>query len=71
MTSEVATLKRNETLTLADDLMQLGRIRHLPVLDDDGREVVGIVTQRDLFRGGLALELTPVGGPTSQRELDG
>ncbi len=57
MTSEVTTLKRNEKLTLADDVMQLGRIRHLPVLDDDGQELVGIVTQRDLFRGALARAL--------------
>ena len=57
MTAEVTTLKRNDKLTLADDVMQLGRIRHLPVLDDDGKEVVGILSQRDLFRGALALAL--------------
>jgi CBS domain-containing membrane protein len=57
MTVEVTTLKRNEQLTLADDLMRLGRIRHLPVLDDDGRSLVGIITQRDLFRGALARAL--------------
>src|SRR5215469_9242132 len=54
MTSEVKVLRRNEQLTLADDLMNLGRIRHLPVLDDDGEEVIGVVSQRDLFRGALA-----------------
>ena len=54
MTLDVTTLQRNEKLTLADDVMNLGRIRHLPVLDDDGKEVVGIVSQRDLFRGALA-----------------
>ncbi len=54
MSTDVTTLKRNEQLSLADDLMQLGRIRHLPVLDDDGKELIGIVSQRDLFRGGLA-----------------
>jgi CBS domain-containing protein len=54
MTADVTTLKRNEKLTLADDLMNLGRIRHLPVLDDDGKELIGIVSQRDLFRGALA-----------------
>ena len=54
MTAEVTTLRRNEQLTLADDLMNLGRIRHLPVLDDDGKEVIGVVSQRDLFRGALA-----------------
>jgi CBS domain-containing membrane protein len=56
-TAEVVTLKRNDKLTLADDVMRLGRIRHLPVLDDDGEHLVGIVSQRDLFRGALAQAL--------------
>jgi CBS domain-containing protein len=54
MSKDVTTLKRNERLTLADDLMNLGRIRHLPVVDDEGETLIGIVTQRDLFRGALA-----------------
>jgi len=53
MTAEVTAPCRNEQLTLADDLMNLGRIRHLPVLDDDGETVIGVVSQRDLFRGAL------------------
>lgn len=57
MTPDVTTLKRNEKLTLADDLMQLGRIRHLPVIDEDQGGLVGIVSQRDLFRGALAQAL--------------
>jgi CBS domain-containing membrane protein len=69
MTSDVTTLKRNEKLTLADDLMQLGRIRHLPVLDDDGKELVGIVSQRDLFRGALARALG-YGQHASRKILD-
>lgn len=56
MTSEVTTLHRNDKLSIADDVMRLGRIRHLPVLDDEG-QVVGIVSQRDLFRGALARAL--------------
>ncbi len=56
MTTEVKTLERNDQLSVADDLMRMARIRHLPVLDDDG-EVVGIVSQRDLFRGALARAL--------------
>jgi CBS domain-containing protein len=52
MTREVATLQRNDKLSIADNVMQLGRIRHLPVIDEDG-ELVGIVSQRDLFRGAL------------------
>jgi CBS domain-containing membrane protein len=67
MTSDVTTLRRNEKLTVASDIMQLGRIRHLPVLDDDGQEVVGIVSQRDLFRGALARALGY--GQSAQRKL--
>ena len=57
MSRDVTTLKRNDQLTLADDIMNLGRIRHLPVMDDDERHLVGIVSQRDLFRGALAQAL--------------
>src|SRR5271167_1396849 len=57
MSSVVTTLKRNDKLTLADDIMNLGRIRHFPVLDDDDQALVGIVTQRDLFRDALAQAL--------------
>lgn len=53
MTREVVTLQRNDSLSIAEDVMRLGRIRHMPVLDDDGA-LVGIVSQRDMFRGALA-----------------
>jgi CBS domain-containing membrane protein len=52
MTREVVTLNRNDKLVAADDLMRLGRIRHLPVLDEDGA-LAGIVSQRDLFHNAL------------------
>jgi len=52
MTTDVATIHRNESLLVADDVMRLGRIRHLPVVDDDGA-LAGIVSQRDLFHSGL------------------
>ena len=52
MTTEVTTLDRNATLRAADEVMRLGRIRHLPVVDSDGA-LVGIVSQRDLFHSGL------------------
>jgi CBS domain-containing membrane protein len=55
MTQDVSTLGRNDTLDVADDMMTLERIRHLPVLDE-GR-VVGVVSQRDLFRSALAVAL--------------
>jgi len=52
MTRDVATLDWNDELGLADDIMKLGRIRHLPVVDE-GR-LVGIMSQRDLFKASLA-----------------
>lgn len=53
MTKDVVTLQRNDKLLVADDLMRLGRIRHLPVVDESGA-LAGIVSQRDLFHSGLA-----------------
>lgn len=52
MTSDVVTLTRNDKLASASDVMNLGRIRHLPVLDESG-DLVGIVSQRDLFHNAL------------------
>jgi CBS domain-containing protein len=40
---------------MADDIMALDRLRHLPVLDE--MRVVGVVSQRDLFRSALAVAL--------------
>jgi CBS domain-containing protein len=55
MAQNPATLGRNETLDLAESIMNLGRIRHMPVLDDG--KIVGIVSQRDLFRSALITAL--------------
>ena len=52
MTREVCSLRETDPLSIADDVMQLGRIRHLPVVNGEG-ELAGIVSQRDLFRGSL------------------
>ena len=40
MVKEVATLDVNDELSLANDIMRLGRIRHLPVVE--GNKLVGI-----------------------------
>lgn len=52
MSHDVHTVKRNDELAVADALMKQERVRHLPVLDEDGR-VCAVVSQRDLFRGAL------------------
>lgn len=55
MVKEVATLDVNDELSLANDIMRLGRIRHLPVVD--GTQLAGIISERDLFRTSLAQAL--------------
>jgi len=55
METSVATLEVSETLDLADQIMRLGRIRHMPVMSH-GR-LVGVLSQRDLFRAGISSAL--------------
>ena len=55
MAKNPQVLGRNETLDLADDIMTMGRIRHLPILDDG--ELVGIISQRDMFRSAAVTAL--------------
>jgi len=68
MTKDVVTLERNEKLTVADDVMRLGRIRHLPIVDEDGA-LAGIVSQRDLFHSGLMRALG-YGSHAKDRAMD-
>ena len=65
MAQDVTTLGRNDSLDLADDVMTLGRMRHIPVID--AGQVVGVVSQRDLFRSALAVALGY--GETAQKKL--
>lgn len=52
MRREVVTVTVGEKLDLTQDLMNLGRVRHLPVLDDEQR-VIGIVSHRDLLAAAM------------------
>jgi CBS domain-containing protein len=47
MMGSPVTLKPEDTLDLANDVIALGRIRHIPVLED-GR-LVGLLSERDLI----------------------
>jgi CBS domain-containing protein len=40
-------LKPDDTLDLANDIISLGRIRHIPVVED--RKLIGIISERDLI----------------------
>ena len=53
MRSRVVTLGAEDNLSVVDDVMSMGRIRHLPVVDGH-RRVVGIVTQRDLYKAAMS-----------------
>lgn len=55
MTIEVVTVKPRQLLKRAAEEVRLGRIRHLPVVDDSGK-LVGLVTQRDLLAAGSDLD---------------
>jgi CBS domain-containing protein len=47
MMGSPVTLKPDETLDLANDVISLGRIRHIPIVED-GR-LVGLLSERDMM----------------------
>jgi len=53
MSSPVITFFAEQTLPLAEDVMRLKHLRHLPVVDEDNR-LVGLVSHRDLLRAQLS-----------------
>lgn len=54
MSEDLITLKVNEDLNLAETVMRLGRIRHLPVVNDKD-QLVGLITHRDLLRAQVSI----------------
>ena len=52
MTRQVATLQPDQTIDHLEEAMRLLRFRHLPVVQE-GR-VVGVVSQRDVYRSDLS-----------------
>lgn len=55
MQRDVVTVDAAAHLDVAEELMRMDRVRHLPVVSD-GR-LVGLVSQRDLFRAALSSAL--------------
>ena len=68
MSSNVTTLGRNDKLSAVGDLMKIDRIRHMPILDEQG-SVVGIVSQRDPFLSALVRALG-FGTSATEKVLD-
>jgi CBS domain-containing protein len=55
MQPQPMTLRADDSLDMTEDLMSLGRVRHLPVLD--GERLVGVVSLRDLLAASLTRAL--------------
>jgi CBS domain-containing protein len=52
MSRELVTVKESDDLALAEQMLRLGGIRHLPVVR--GGMLVGLLTQRDLLRSAMS-----------------
>ena len=53
MTTELFTLSESDNLKMARSLMDLQRIRHIPIVNDN-REFIGLVTHRDILRATIS-----------------
>lgn len=53
MTEEVFSLKEDDTLKTARQMMSLARIRHIPIVDEGGR-FIGLLTHRDILTASIS-----------------
>jgi len=70
MRRDLVTLSPHEKLDLGEDLMNLGRVRHMPVLEE-GR-LVGMVSRRDVLAASLsqALDFEPASRRSFLRSVE-
>ncbi len=52
MQEKLVTISAEERLSTVEDIMRLGRVRHMPVVR--GGDLVGVVSERDLLRASLS-----------------
>lgn len=52
MQEKIVTISAGESLSTVEDIMRLGRVRHMPVVS--GGRLVGVVSERDLLRTSLS-----------------
>ena len=52
MQEKIVTISAGESLSTVEDIMRLGRVRHMPVVS--GGRLVGVVSERDLLRSSLS-----------------
>lgn len=67
MTSPVFSLKENDSLHSARSLMNLQRIRHIPIVTVDN-EFTGLITHRDILSATIS-QLADL-DPETQKEID-
>ncbi|WP_078716877.1 CBS domain-containing protein [Paucidesulfovibrio gracilis] len=67
MSSPVFSLRQTDTLYSARELMQMQRIRHIPIVTSDNL-FIGLITHRDLLSATIS-HLAEV-DPETQREID-
>lgn len=64
MKTKVVSISADDTLRIVGEIMELGRVRHLPVVR--AGKLVGVVSQRDLFHASLS---NVIGIPRDEQEL--
>ena len=52
MQTKFVTVSVHDTLSTAEDIMRMGRVRHMPVVR--GGALVGVVSERDVLRASLS-----------------
>jgi acetoin utilization protein AcuB len=52
MSEKIVTIRADDTLSTVEDIMTLGHVRHMPVVE--GGRLVGVVSERDLLRASLS-----------------
>ena len=52
MSDKVVAIRADDTLSTVEDIMTLGHLRHMPVVE--GGTLVGVVSERDLLRASLS-----------------
>jgi CBS domain-containing membrane protein len=64
MTTDLVTLQIDDTLRLADDMMNLAHVRHFPVTQGD--KVAGVIDQVDLLHASMASVIRHPNDPPRQ-----
>ncbi len=67
MTTNLFTLNETDTLRMARSLMDLQRIRHIPIVNEN-RVFIGLITHRDIL-GATISQLAGI-DPVTQGEID-